>query len=160
MELKSKGVDELETIWNGELEGAKFSFTKTVSIEDRTSLTNFLTEALLSAGPAAVPLMTAVSSSIFAPWFVYAFEGEDLRLGAGWEFSQAGAHMRTKVVDRCQQSGLSGYLVRFEGGAEPGKVDMVIESCISIRSPLPLSVKLQESNQLKQEAKLEEHRGL
>lgn len=160
LELKPAGAGQVEAIWEGELDGGRFSFRQTGPTETVANPASIMIAAATSGSPVAVPLLTVASSTVFAPWYASAFADHPLAVGSGWEFRQPdGTYMSVKVVDRCREVGLPGSLVRLEAG-EGGRSETVMESCISGRSPLALSTRIREQGRLRYEVVLQEQRGL
>jgi len=160
LELKPAGGDQMEAVWQGELEGGRFSFRHTGPMETITNPASVAMMAALSGGPAAMPVLMAAGATVFTPWYGLAFMNQTLVLGAGWEFtSPEGDSVSVKVAERCKEAGIAGYLVRLEGRAKEGKRDR-IEACVSPRSPLALSTRVWEDEHLQYEAVLQEQRGL
>lgn len=160
LELKPAGGGQVEAVWQGELEGAKFSFRQSGPAEQVTNPASVMMIAAMSGGPAAMPVLMAAQVTVFAPWYGLAFAGHDLVLGSGWSFTDPkGGSMSVKVAERCREAGIGGYLVRLEGKDKEGK-ETRIETCASPRSPLALSTRLWEGERLQYEAVLQEQRGL
>ncbi len=158
LELKPAGADQVEAVWQGELEGQKFSFRQTGPTEQVTNPASVMFMAAMS-GPAAMPVLMAAGATVFVPWYPLAFAGQALALGAGWEVTEpSGERFSVKVVSRCEEAGLKGYLVRLDSETKEEKGR--IEACVAPRSPLALSTRVWSEGELKYEAVLQEQRGL